>query len=75
MSIVGAAVGVMVLSVVQSVMHGFQHEIRQTIGDTEGEVDVDTSNNIIYHLESLNTFLKSDLKLLPQHGMPTELLY
>ncbi|MDR1890782.1 MAG: ABC transporter permease [Puniceicoccales bacterium] len=59
MSIVGVALGVMVLFVVQSVMNGFQHEIRQTIVDTQGEVRVDAGNNIIYNAESLNAFLKS----------------
>lgn len=53
MSIIGVALGVMVLFVVQSVMNGFQHEIRQTIVSTQGEVRIDVNNNILYNADRL----------------------
>jgi lipoprotein-releasing system permease protein len=59
MSILGVALGVMVLFIVQSVMNGFQHEIRQSIVDMQGEVRVDANSNIIHNANGLSTFLKN----------------
>ncbi|MDR2432897.1 MAG: ABC transporter permease [Puniceicoccales bacterium] len=59
MSIIGVALGVMVLFVVQSVMNGFQHEIRQTIIATQGEARVNANNGVLYNADSLGNFLKN----------------
>jgi lipoprotein-releasing system permease protein len=60
MSIIGVALGVIVLFVVQSVMNGFQHEIRRTIIATQGEVRVNANNNnILYNADSLGNFLQN----------------
>lgn len=47
-SILGVALGVVVLVVVQSVMAGFGYEIRQKIVQTEGEIQV-TARSYIYN--------------------------
>ncbi|MSU72880.1 MAG: ABC transporter permease [Opitutus sp.] len=46
-SVVGVALGVMVLLIVTSVMGGFGYEIRRMIVETEGEVTVKTATTIV----------------------------
>src|SRR5258706_9651198 len=45
-SVMGVALGVMVLVIVTSVMGGFGHELRRMIVETEGEVQVKSSSLI-----------------------------
>jgi lipoprotein-releasing system permease protein len=58
LSIVGVALGVMVMFVVGSVMDGFQRQIMEAIVATQGDVRVD-SGNIISDHGNLAEFLRS----------------
>ncbi|MDR1433195.1 MAG: ABC transporter permease [Puniceicoccales bacterium] len=58
MSIVGVALGVVVLFVVQSVMEGFQYNIKKMIVDTQGDVRVD-SKHMIFDVDKLEDFLRN----------------
>ncbi|MDR3144109.1 MAG: ABC transporter permease [Puniceicoccales bacterium] len=57
-SVLGVALGVMVLFVVQSVMDGFQRNIRQAIVGTQGDLRVDSKSPIMDG-DDVDTFLKS----------------
>jgi lipoprotein-releasing system permease protein len=57
MSILGVALGVMVLFVVQSVMEGFQSNIRTTLVETQGDILIQ-SPHIIHDSDNLESLLQ-----------------
>lgn len=58
-SILGVALGVIVLFVVNSVMNGFQSEICTKIVNTQGEIRIDSSN-MINNASNIYSYLKKD---------------
>lgn len=57
-SILGVALGVMVLVIVQSVMNGFSHGIEQKIVDINGHIKIQSAE-ILYDISAIETVLRS----------------